>query len=99
MGGRDIGTLNVEWLSDGKRRSAALLTEEDDRGSEEEESQKECGGREEWRRTGEEIKGRNVVEEEEKSTMAMSQKWESGEAEKMETMKGGHWKIKGSQQL
>lgn len=62
----------MEWLSDGKRRSAPLLTEEDGRGSEEEESQKE---REEWRRTGEEIKGRDVVEEEKKSTMATSQKW------------------------
>lgn len=62
----------MEWLSDGKRRSAPLLTEEDGRGSEEEESQKE---REEWRRTGVEIKGRDVVEEEKKSAMATSQKW------------------------
>lgn len=89
----------MEWLSDGKRRSAPLLTEEDGRGSEEEESQKERGGREERRRTGKEIKGRDVVEEEKKSTMATSQKWSgSGEVEEMETMKDGHWKIKGSQQ-
>lgn len=58
----------MEWLSDGKRRSAPLLTEEHGRRSEEEESQKERGGREEWRRTGEDIKGRDVTEEEKNST-------------------------------